>query len=107
MLISVEQALDNVLKGGRKVPLPSTVTQSLAKAAIFGPDVMRRCTPSGSNAFPALPKAEMYYLKKIVFRTFPRFWHSPAAFDTEWKLKCWPAIEQACRRLRHTSTSTS
>ena len=102
-LISVEEALENVMKGGRKAPLPSTVTQSLAKSAIFGTDIMKRCTPSGSNSLSALLKAEMQNLKRHVFRVFPRYWHSPAAFEVEWKTKCWPAMEQACRRLRRTN----
>ena len=42
----------------------------------------------------------MYTLKKAVFHAFPSFWNSPLSFEAEWKLKCWPAIEQACRRLR-------
>ena len=89
-----------VMKNRAKAPLPSTVTQSLPKAAVFGEEIMKRCTPSGSNFYPALPKAEMFHLKQVVFRTFPRFWDSPTVFEAEWKAKCWPAIEQACRRLR-------
>ena len=60
--MSVEEVLDKMVKNGTKAPLPSTVTQSLAKAAVFGVDIMRRCTPSGTNSYPALPKEEMFYL---------------------------------------------
>ena len=100
-LVSIEEALESLMtKKGSKQPVPSTVTQGLAKLAIFGVNTMKQCTPSGSNAFPALPKNEMFQLKKAVFHASPRFWHSPTSFEVEWKSKCWPAIEQACRRLR-------
>ena len=77
-------------KGSRQ---PSTVAQALAKLAVFGVDVMRKCTPSGSSTYPALPKNEMYKLKKTGFHAFPSFWHSPASFEVEWKSKCWPSVE--------------
>ena len=41
-------------KQGTKQPVPSTVTQALARLAIFGVCVMKRCTPSGSSTLPAL-----------------------------------------------------
>ena len=98
-LISVDDALESVMnkKSNRQ---PSTVAQAVAKLAIFGVEVMKKCTPSGSSKYPALPKNEMYKLKKVVFHAFPSFWHSPVSFEAEWKSKCWPAVEQACRRLR-------
>ena len=111
-LVSIEEALENIMcpnktDSRKKELVPSTVAQTLAKLAIFGVDVMKRCTPSGSSILPALPTDEMYKLKKVVFHTFPSFWHSPLAFDIEWKSKCWPAIEQACRRLRRTHGKTT
>ena len=72
---------DHHEKNGHK-PVLSIVTQALAKMAIFGVDVMRRCTPGGSSTLSALLKIEMYSLKKVVFQAFPNFWRS---FDIEWK----------------------
>ena len=95
-LVSVKFVLES---GKTKSCKPSTLAQMVAKEAIFGAKVMRRCTPSGTKDFPALPKAEMYELKKI-FQEFPQFWHSPQMFEVEWKTKCWAAIEQACGSLR-------
>ena len=53
-LISIEDALDSIMtKKGNRQTVPSTVAQALAKLAIFGVDVMRKCTPSGSSMYPA------------------------------------------------------
>ena len=78
----------------------STLTQKLAKEAIFGIEVMKQCTPGGSRELPALPKKEIFTLKKTIYKQLPQLWHSPIAFEKLWKSKCWPAVEQACRRLR-------
>ena len=40
----------------------------LAKEAVFGLDVMARCTPGGTRDLPALPSTEMYELKKLVLK---------------------------------------
>ena len=76
-----------------------TLCQKLAKEAIFGKELMRRCTPNGTRDFPALPREELYTLKTIMFNQFPRFQRCPGAFESVWK-KCVVAIEQACKRLR-------
>ncbi len=77
----------------------STLCQRLAKEAIFGKEVMKKCTPSGTRDFPALPQEELFELKTIMFRQFPKFHHTPVSFEGIWK-KCVVAIEQACKRLR-------
>ena len=98
-LMSVEDALKGCkeLKCAEKA---STLTQKLAKQAIFGVEIMKRCTPGGTKELPALPREEMLTLKKAVYKELPQFWHSPVEFERLWKSKCWPAVEQACRRLR-------
>ena len=80
--------------------LAGTLCQKLAKEAIFGKDVMKKCTPAGSREYPALPQAELYELKKIMYSQFPRFNSCPGAFESVWK-KCMVAVEQACKRLRN------
>lgn len=97
------KCVEDVLRGCEElkcVEKASTLAQKLAREAFFGEDVMKRCTPGGTKDFPALPKEEMFSLKKEVFLQLPQFWQSPANFEKIWKTKCWPAVEQACRRLR-------
>lgn len=91
------------MKGNKaKLQKPNTLAQTLAKKTFFfGVELMKRCSPGGTNDLPALPTAEMYALKKAVLSAFPRYWHSLPSFEHEWKYKCWPAIEQACGSLRH------
>ena len=59
-LIIIEDAMESITtKKGNRQTVPSTVAQALTKLAIFGVDVMRKCTPSGSSMYSALPKNEM------------------------------------------------
>lgn len=76
-----------------------TLCQTLAKQAIFGKEVMKKCTPNGTCEHPGLPRAELFELKRTMFSQFPRFHSSPEGFEPVWK-KCMVAIEQACKRLR-------
>ena len=76
-----------------------TIAQMLAQKAIFGPEIMARCTPQGTRADPALPRAELYILKKIIFKLFPIYSNQPQAFEKLWK-RCMTSIEQACKRAR-------
>ena len=98
-LMTIEDSLKGC-KDLKCVEKASTLTQKLAKEAIFGVEVMKRCTPGGTKELPALPKEEMLALKKAVYKELPQFWQSPFDFEKLWKRKCWPAVEQACRRLR-------
>ena len=50
------------------------LTVKLAKEAVFGEEVMVRCTPGGSRDLPGLPTKELYHLKKIVLSQFPQHW---------------------------------
>ena len=101
----IEEVLNN--EPGKEILLEraGTVCQKLAREAIFGSEIMRRCTPAGSKDLPALPKAELYQLKTIMFQQLPSFWRKPDAFEKLWKDKCWKAIEQACKRQRTGKTS--
>ena len=101
----IEEILCNGSGKELLVEKAGTVFQKLAREAIFGSDITQRCTPAGSKELPALPKAELYQLKTIMFQQLPSFWHKPDAFEKVWKDKCWTAIEQACKRLRLGKTS--
>ena len=98
VLRSVEDVLAENIKL-RTESLAGTLCQKLAKEAVFGKAVMKKCTPGGTREYPALPQVELYELKKIMFDQFPRFQTCPGAFEAVWK-KCMVALEQACKRLR-------
>ena len=71
----------------------------LAREAIFGDDLLRKCTPRGWNDMPALPQAELNLLKCTLYEQFPRFWTCPEAYEKTWAI-AQEAIAQACKRLR-------
>lgn len=53
--------------------------QRLAREAIFGEDVMKQCTPCGTQELiPGLPHAELYELKMIMFNKFQMFHRCPS-----------------------------
>ena len=96
------RSVDEVLEENAKLRTESTagtLCQKLAKEAIFGKAVMKKCTPNGTREFPALPREELYKLKTVMFKQFPRYRSCPGAFESLWK-KCMTSIEQACKRLR-------
>ena len=71
-----------------------TLAQKLAKEAIFGSDIMRRCTPSGIHGgLPALPQVELFQLKRVIFKL-----RCSNQFESIWK-KCIVAIAEACKHL--------
>ena len=89
---------DFILRSKAKSCKPGTLAQLLARESFFGEALMARCTPGGTKDLPALPKQEMFELKKTVFSAFPEY--TMEMFESEWRSKCWPAIEQACGHLR-------
>ena len=89
-----DDVLKSILDG--KKEKAGTIAQKQAKECIFGEG---RCTPAGSKELPALPTAELYKLKTIIFQQLPHYWRNPQDFEVVWKEKCWVAIDQACRRL--------
>ena len=76
-----------------------TLAAKLAKESIFGDDVLIRCTVAGSRSFPALPVAELNYLKTVIFKQFPVYWNAKHEFEGVWK-DCIDGLGQACKRLR-------
>ena len=71
----------------------------LAKEAIFGDDILVRCTPGGTRELPGLPVRELYELKKIILQQLPQYWKCRHLFEATWK-KCRDSLEQACKRER-------
>ncbi len=76
-----------------------TLAVKLAKEAIFGENVQKRCTVIGERTFPGLPISEVNTLKTVLFRQFPQYWRSKHEFESVWK-SCVDSVGQACKRLR-------
>ena len=77
------------LRGDSKA---GTLAVKLAREALFGDDVLIRCTTFGNREHPALPVAELFQL-------FPQYWPNPLEFEPLWRT-CGEAVGQACKRLR-------
>ena len=71
----------------------------LARKAVFGDAVLRRCTPKGWQDMPALPQRELNMLKTSLYKNLPRYWSCPEGFVKKWTI-AQEAIAQACKRLR-------
>ena len=71
---------------------------SSTQDAIFGDDVLIRCTVAEGRNQPGLPVNELSQLKQVLFTQFPRFWPSPIEFQLLWKDRV-DSIGQACKRL--------
>ena len=76
----IEEILSNGSGKELLVEKSGIVCQKLARESIFGSDIMHG-TPAGSKELPALPKAELYHLKTIIFQQLSSFWHKPDAFE--------------------------
>ncbi len=71
----------------------------IAREAVFGTEVMKKCTPFGSKSLPVLPQTERLEIKKAIFNIFPQYWGNPLEFEGLWKT-CVESIQQCCKRLR-------
>ena len=71
----------------------------LAREAVFGEDVLKRCTLKGNRHLPGLPSKELDELKSVMFSQYPQFWRAPVEFEPVWQ-KCLEAVQQASKRLR-------
>ena len=69
----------------------------LAQEAVFGIEVMKRCTPYVTKLLTGLPILEILEIKKEIFNLIPQYWGNPAEFEATWKT-CVDAIQQCCKR---------
>ena len=76
----------------------------LAREALFGVDIMARCTPLGAGKLPGLPAEELKRLKQIILQYFPQYWQNIPQFEKLWK-KCQTALEHCCSSLRRKAQS--
>ena len=97
-LLPVEKVIEQYpkLKSEGKA---GTLACKIAKQALFGVDIMKRCTPIGNRELPGLPVKELKELKKVMFTRFPQYWKTPVEFESVWK-KCLESVQQGCKRLR-------
>ena len=51
-----------------------TLVVKFAREAIFGNNVLQRCTVAGGRELPALPVSELGHLKEMLFNQFPSYW---------------------------------
>ena len=77
----------------------ATLAVKLAREALFGDDVLSRCTVSGERAYPGLPVDKVNELKAAIFQQFPQYWTTKHEFEPLWK-SCMESVGQACKRLR-------
>ena len=77
----------------------SSLAVKLAREALFGDSILKRCTSRGWNDLPALPQVELNHLKATLFAQFPRLWTCSEDFEKKWTA-AQESIAQACKRLR-------
>lgn len=97
-LISVDDVLHKYKKDVLRNRV-STIGVRLARKAIFGDAVMKRCTPMGRKSYPALPTEPLSLLKSVLFKTFSGSWSKPSDSERAWQ-RCLKSLERACSELR-------
>ena len=98
-LKNIEEVID-IHKDLLTINAPGTLAQCLEKEAVFGEDIMKMCTPTGSKQHKALPQRELLLIKTTIFKQYPQYRNDPRGFEDKIWIKCQTAIEQACGRLR-------
>ena len=48
-----------------------SLSYKLAREAIFGENILKRCTPKGNRYLPGLPSKELDDLKRVMFSQYP------------------------------------
>ena len=91
-LASVEEVMKKYPKL-RQESKAGTLACKLAKEAIFGADIMKKCTPRTSRA------KELKVLKKAMYTRFPQYWGNKVEFEPVWK-RCLESVQQYCKRMR-------
>ena len=96
-LASVEEVMKKYPKL-RQESKAGTLACKLAKEAIFGADIMKKCTPIGNRELPGLPEKELKVLKKAMYTRFPQYWGNKVEFEPVWK-RCLESVQQCCKRM--------
>ena len=82
-----------------KVSRASTLSVKIARHAVFGESLMKKCTALGGRELPGLPRQELYTIKRAIFDLFPSYWKNVEDFEAVWT-GCIDGIGQLCKRLR-------
>ena len=77
-----------------------TLAIKLAREAVFGEEVLAKCTVYGDRELPGLPVEELQQLKQTLLAQYPDYWRSQHEFEPLWKTST-DAIGQLCKRLRN------
>ncbi len=78
------------------------MTCKLAELAVFGPDVLKKCTPMGvgKKNLPALPQDELYFIKQAILNNTPSVWDNLDYFEEIWNKQCMSYLGAVCARKR-------
>ena len=97
------KSVESVVRSNSRSAKLSTIGRfacKLARHAVFGEAVLKRCTPLGRDDLPALPSEGMDKLKSILKQQLPFAQRNPAEFEELWEV-CIIAIQHLCKRLRN------
>jgi len=87
---------NKTFKNENKAP---TLAMRIARDAMFGEKLMKKCTSLGCRDLPGLPRRELYQLKTTIFHMFPQYWEVQKQFEPLWS-NCIDSIGQACKHFR-------
>lgn len=77
-----------------------TLAIKLAREAVFGEEVLAKCTVYSDRELPGLPVEELQQLKQTLLAQYPEYWRSQHEFEPLWKTST-DAVGQLCKRLRN------
>ena len=67
-----------------KVSKVSTLAVKIARDAVFGESIMKKCTALGGRERPGLPRKELFQIKTAIFDLFPSYWKNSTEFEGVW-----------------------
>ncbi len=79
----------------------SALARRLAIEAVFGNDILKKCTPKGRTKLPALPTDLLYTLKQTLLNACPSYWAKPVQFEDVWNKKCLSGLKALCNEARY------
>jgi len=74
------------------------VARKLAELAVFGPRVLKRCSPCGQSSKRkfALPREELMFIKQTILDHTPDVWDDLDHYEQVWHKKCMAYLSKAC-----------
>ena len=99
-LISIDKFMELHSSGINGQYELGTLVRKLSVEAIFGKEVLIKCTPFGYGGYPGLPVAEFNLLKQTVLNWSPSYWDNLDEFERCWHTIGIKAISTTCSKLR-------